>query len=148
MKINAKSDWDQQRIVEFLQQAEVPVRLSFADAKGQPRICSLWFTFEDGALWSASHQNAFLVKQLQSGDLIAFEVSTNDYPYKGVRGQARVELTRHNAAGVLQALIAKYLGDSNQQLAQWLLSRADEEYVIKMVPTGVNAWDFSHRMEK
>jgi hypothetical protein len=75
-------------------------------------------------------------------------VSTNDYPYKGVRGKAEVELSMLNTESTLSKLIAKYLGSGNAQLSSWLLSRADDEYVIKITPKTVNSWDFSHRMKK
>jgi len=65
-----------------------------------------------------------------------------------VRGQGMAELTRENAEQVLAGLIQKYLGNSNQQLASWLMSRVAEEYVIKVTLRAVNAWDFSSRMER
>ena len=148
MEIHEKSDWEKDQIETFLLEAQVPVRLAFCDAYGHPRICSLWFKYENGMLWSASHRNAYLVRQLVNDNRVSFEVSTNDYPYKGVRGKAGVELSRERAGDVLGALIEKYLGDTNRELAEWLLSRADEEYAIKITPQSVNAWDFSGRMKK
>ena len=73
-------------------------------------ICSLWFCYHDGIIWAASHKNSFLVKQLRDKPQVAFEVSTNEYPYKGVRGKARVELTTNNADKVLATLKKNELG--------------------------------------
>jgi len=69
-------------------------------------------------------------------------------PYKGVRGKAQVELSMKDAGNVLGNLISKYLGSGNSKLASWLMSRADDEYVIKIKPALINSWDFSDRMEK
>ena len=59
-----------------------------------------------------------------------------------------MELVQSNAEHVLDKLIARFLGNSNKELAEWLMSRAADEYAIKLTPTYVNAWDFSNRMEK
>ena len=147
MKINSKSVWQRTQIDDFLTKSTMPVRISFVDSSGHPRICSLWYRYDNGAIWSASHQNAFLIKQLKKNQKVAFEISSNDYPYKGVRGKALATLVKSDAEPVLKALIAKYLGESNKKLASWLVGRADEEYAIKLVPESVNAWDFSDRME-
>ena len=147
MEIHPASHWQKDQIETFLLESRIPVRLAFCDAYGHPRICSLWFKYEDGVLWSASHESAYLIKQLVNDNRVSFEVSTNDYPYKGVRGKAGVELSREGAGDVLGALIEKYLGGSNRKLADWLMSRVDGEYAIKITPSSVNAWDFSGRME-
>tara|TARA_R110002110_G_scaffold66978_1_gene182973 strand:- start:60474 stop:60917 length:444 start_codon:yes stop_codon:yes gene_type:complete len=147
MKLNPKSQWDENQIVAFLATSRIPIRLSFLNKANEPQICSLWYEYEDAALWSASHKNSFLINQLKHNSTVSFEISTNDYPYKGVRGKAEVELSRVNADRVLGKLIAKYLGDGNTALSSWLLGRADDEYVIRIKPTLVNSWDFSGRME-
>lgn len=148
MKINPKSQWNEKQIIDFLSESKIPLRLSFCDLHGHPRICSLWFKYNDGILWAASHQNAYLVRQLQQNDRVSFEVSTDDYPYRGVRGTAVAGLVSHDAGEVLQLLIDKYLGETNRTLAQWLLGRVEHEYAIRIVPTAVNSWDFSHRMTR
>lgn len=148
MKLNQKSQWDEDQIVAFLGSATVPIRLSFLNDKHEPLICSLWYRYEKGVIWCASHKNSFLVKQLKNNSKISFEVSTNDYPYKGVRGQANIALVKADADKVLGQLITKYLAGSNTSLSTWLMSRSDDEYVIKITPSSINAWDFSNRMQK
>ena len=44
---------------------------------------ALWFKFMDDSLWSASHENSYIVKQLKNNGKVSFEISTNEYPYKG-----------------------------------------------------------------
>ncbi len=147
MRLRSKSTWNKNEIVQFLSAETVPMRLSFVNNKGEPAICSLWFNYFEGALWSASHQTAYVVKQLKNNPNVAFEISTNDYPYKGVRGKATAELIKADGELVLTELIERYLANSNTQLADWLLSRAADEYAIKLSPTVINSWDFSHRMQ-
>lgn len=148
MKIHPKSRWNETRIVEFLENSNFPIRISFLDESNEPHICSLWYKYGEGELLSASHKNSFLIRQLMNKKIIAFEVSSNEYPYKGVRGKATIELSTINANTVLRDLISKYLGSGNAQLSSWLMSRTDDEYVIRIIPSTINSWDFSDRMEK
>ena len=76
----------------------------------------------------------------------AFEVAPNDPPYCGVRGQAEATLSMDGAGALLERLIARYLGDTNPSLSKWLLSRAEEEWLIRLDPTWVSAWDYRGRM--
>lgn len=147
MKINSKSKWSESQIEEFLSSAAIPMRLSFMNMNDEPMICSLWFKFIDGSLWSASHENSYVVNQLKNNCKVSFEVSTNEYPYKGVRGKASVELSRVNADYILEELIDKYLDSRNSRLVSWLMSRVESEYVLKITPSIINSWDFSDRME-
>ena len=148
MKLHSKSQWDESEIRAFLQSSKIPLRLSFVNKNEEPMICSLWFTFSDDSLWSASHKNSYVISQLKNNSKVSFEISTNEYPYKGVRGKANVELSQQNASSVLAGLIDKYLLKSNSQLASWLMSRAHDEYVLKINPSTINSWDFSDRMEE
>ena len=147
MKINSKSKWSEREIKEFLSAATIPMRLSFMNINDEPMICSLWFKFIDDSLWSASHENSYVVNQLKNNCKVSFEVSTNEYPYKGVRGKASVELSRLNVDDVLAGLIDKYLDRRNSRLASWLMSRVESEYILKITPSIINSWDFSDRME-
>lgn len=123
------------------------MRLACNSLDGTPTICSLWFFYSDGYLWAASHKNAHIIKLLQQNPQVGFEIATNDYPYKGVRGKATATLTKIDAADVLKRLIKRYLDNSNKALADWLISRSDDEYCIKLAPQQINAWDFSSRMQ-
>lgn len=148
MKIHRNSAWSQQEISTYLDQANTPLRISCNDGDGYPIICSLWFVHQNGVLWSASHKNSHIIKTLLDNPKIGFEVATNDYPYHGVRGKADIELLEKDGESVLEKVIDKYLEDSNQSLATWLMSRKKDEYAIKISPLSINAWDFSDRMDR
>ena len=89
MKISSKSQWDESEIRRFLNNATIPMRLSFMNKNGEPMICSLWFKFIDDSLWSASHQNAYVVNQLKNNSKVSFEISTNEYPEPLAKGALR-----------------------------------------------------------
>ena len=56
-------------------------------------------------------------------------------------------MTRNDVEVTLKALIKRYLGTSNQSLAAWLLSRADDEYIVEIRPAWITSWDYGNRME-
>jgi hypothetical protein len=106
----------------------------------------LWFHFEDGQYFCVTHKDAWLVKQLQLNPQVGFEISTNTPPYRGVRGNALADL-QPLKGDLFERIIERYLGDSNEGLSSWLLSRKDEELVIRLRPQIENSWDYSQRMQ-
>ena len=146
MNIHPQSAWSEAQIIDYLQQANTPLRIACLDNDDYPIVCSLWFTYKDGALWAATHKSAHIIKLLQKKPQVGFEIATNEFPYKGVRGKADVSLFADNDVNTLEDVIDKYLQGSNQGLADWLLSRKDDEFALKISPLTINAWDFSHRM--
>lgn len=148
MKIHTNSAWSKEQIFNYLDTTITPMRISCVGSDGFPIICSLWFFHQEGTLWAASHEKSHLTKALKKNAKIGFEIATNDYPYHGVRGKANVTLIEDREVNILNKVIDKYLQGSNQKLANWLLSRQEDEYAIKINPISINSWDFSSRMEK
>ena len=149
MLISESSAWSQDKLVSYLENTAIPMRLA-ASGDEFPSICSLWFAFDPvrEVIICASHESSQLVKLLTKNAKCAFEIAPNEPPYKGVRGRGEVTLTRIDVEKTLRKLIGRYLGDSNHSLAQWLLSRADQEYVIEIKPSWITSWDYGHRMER
>jgi nitroimidazol reductase NimA-like FMN-containing flavoprotein (pyridoxamine 5'-phosphate oxidase superfamily) len=145
-RIRRGSAWQQQGIEEFLLRNTIPLRLACNAGRGFPSLNSLWYEYHDGCFWCATHGSSAIIGYLRADPRCAFEVAPNEPPYCGVRGQAQAELQREGAAALLSRLIGRYLGDSNPELAAWLLSRADEEYVVRLRPTWISAWDYRPRM--
>lgn len=148
LPIAKTSSWDQNTIEAYLTEQKIPIRLSCIDENGFPLVCSLWFTYEDDALWCATHQSAKIIQLLSKNPKCGFEISVNDIPYKGIRGKGEVELIKNSGEIVLKKLIERYLGKSNSSLANWLLSRSKDEYAIKIHIHSMTSWDFSQRMTK
>ena len=83
---------------------------------------------------------------LRDNEKVGFEVSPNQPPYYGVRGQGIAELTNEGAGDVLEQLLQRYLGGSDSSLGNWLLSRRDEEVLISIEPQRLFSWDYRQRM--
>lgn len=146
LRIRRGSAWQQQGIEEFLRGNTIPLRLACNAGRGFPSLNSLWYEYRDGCFWCATHGSSAIVGYLRTDPRCAFEIAPNQPPYCGVRGQAQATLQRDGAAELLSRLIGRYLGESNPGLAAWLLSRADEEYVVRLQPTWLSAWDYRGRM--
>lgn len=146
LPIKKHSAWDESEIREFLLTAVIPMRLAMNDANGFPRLCSLWFGFDGQAIIAATHQKAFIAGLLENDGRCAFEIGSNTAPYQGVRGQAVASLDIEQGKQVLPELMDKYIGNRHPDLEDWLKSRMDEEYAIRLELEWISAWDYSDRM--
>jgi len=146
LPVRSSSAWNAEQVTAYLQAApQHPLRLAIV-AKETPLIVPLWYRFAEGSFWCASPSSAKVVQVLQDNPRCAFDVSVNDMPYRGVRGQGFAEVLHNEGETTLQVLIERYLGDTDSELARWLLSRADQEVAIAVRPTWISAWDYSARM--
>jgi len=144
--IRLRGPWNGAQIAAFLQAEKSPLRLALNDRDGFPLVASLWFRCVDGELWCATHGQSLVARRLAEDPRVAFEISVNEMPYSGVRGQATVELVAAEGGRQLEALLARYLGGTDSSLARWLLSRADGEVALRIRPRWLTSWDFGDRM--
>ncbi len=144
--VKLKGPWSVAEVVSFFERERSPLRLALNGSDGFPLVASLWFRYAEGALWCATHQESAVARRLAQDPRVAFEVSVNDPPYLGVRGQAAIERMPEAGGRELEALLKRYLGGTDSSLAQWLLSRAEEEVALRIRPKWITAWDFSDRM--
>lgn len=147
LSLCATSVWTIEEIVAYLESSTIPIRLACIDQNGFPLVCSLWYLYRDGYLWCAVHKNSKVSKLLSRNPKCAFEVAPNEAPYRGVRGQGVASLLGNEASNVLPVLLDRFLGDKNQKLKNWLLSRLDHEFAIRIETNWVTSWDFSKRMQ-
>jgi len=139
-------DWDRDRTEQFLDDQTIPVRLATRTPGGGLWMLSLWYRYRDGALECATAAGATVVGYLRENPEVAFEISTNDVPYRGVRGAGVAEVAPDDDKTVLRDLVERYLGDTDSKLAQSLLSPDREEVRIRVDIDRAYTWDFSDRM--
>ena len=159
--------WDRDRVDEFLADARVPVRLGCRTPGDHPWIVSLWFAWDPeagsgsdadtdddaasgsgdpAAIRCATSANADLVEFVAHDDSVSFDVSTNDPPYKGVRGRGRATVVPDEDKRLLRSLLNKYLGGTDNATADRLLRPDREEVEIRIDPERLHTWDYSERM--
>lgn len=147
MALELSGPWNHEQISNFLQGNTFPLRLSCVGADGFPRVVSVWFGYDGEVFQCVSHRSSQLVSLLQRDDRVGFEVGPNEPPYCGVRGQGRVTLTPDTDGAVLTRMLGRYLGGTESELAQWLLSRADGEMLLTITPLRLFSWDYRSRMD-
>jgi hypothetical protein len=123
----------------------MPLRISVQTPKG-PLIAPLWFEWDGARFWCACQKDAAIVRAIERERLCAFDLSTNDMPYRGLRGRGHAHCRPDRGVAVLERLIDRYLPDRRTPLAVWLLSRSANEVAIEITPTWQTAWDYSARM--
>lgn len=148
MKINKRSPWTAAEIERYLADSIIPMRIATV-TNDFPTLLSIWYVYdaEQELLLGACHETSRLAKDLLKNNKCSFEIAPNKPPYKGVRGHATVEFSREGTGDILSKLIERYLGSVESGLASWLLSRVEQEYILKISPTWITAWDYSGRMD-
>jgi len=138
--------WSREEAAAFLDDATIPVRLACRTPGGGLWMLSLWFRFSGGRLHCATGADADVVRYLEADPAVAFEVSTNDPPYKGVRGQGEATIEPDEDKELLRELIVRYLGDADAPPGPQLLDASREEVAVRIDPDRVYSWDFTARM--
>lgn len=139
--------WSGRQIEDFLATARIPLRLSLMTSKGM-LIVPVWFEYQDGRLLSCSPESSHLVRSLVQHPQIAFDLSTNDLPYRGIRGRGVARCSRAKDNLPLERLLQRYLTSTDNALAQQLLGRTEAEAVIEIELEWLTSWDFSRRMQR
>ena len=146
MTFDIRGPWGEEEAARFLGAVSIPIRLACVGADGFPRVVSLWYRYEAGNFYCVTHRDSKLTTLLRRNEKVGFEVSPNEPPYQGVRGQGIVTLHEDGGAETLNAHLQRYLGGTSSSLARWLLSRADEELLVQITVKRLFCWDYRERM--
>lgn len=134
-------------IRNYLQEIKIPLRLSCVDQTGWPVVLSLWFLYEDGSFYCATPEQAKVVSYLHQEPRCAFEIAADLPPYCGVRGRAVATIEQETGIQVLERLLVRYVGGTDNPLARNLLNRDQPEVAIRLHPQSFHSWNFSQRMK-
>ncbi|TYT62813.1 pyridoxamine 5'-phosphate oxidase family protein [Natrialba swarupiae] len=144
--IEFRGPWTGDDVETFLQDVRVPIRLATRKPDGSLWIVPLWYRYRDGCFECATGANAHLVEFLRANSDVGFDVSTNEIPYRGVRGSGTATLTADEDSTVLRELIDRYLDGTDSALAERLLDDDREEVRILIEPNRIYSWDYTERM--
>ncbi len=134
-------------VEKFLKDSKIPLRLSGVTKSGWPFLVSLWFIYLGDKIYLATIETAKVVKYLSNNPKCAFEISSEIPPYCGIRGQASARIIDSKGDEVLIALLNRYLGGTDNSLAQRLMNRKVKEVAIELTPIKLYQWDFNSRMQ-
>ncbi|ESP87428.1 pyridoxamine 5'-phosphate oxidase family protein [Candidatus Halobonum tyrrellensis] len=138
--------WTEAEVDAFLREVTIPVRLATRRPDGSPWLVTLWYRYRDGAFECATGANADVVRFLRGDPEVAFDVSTNRPPYRGVRGNGTASLSPDRGKATLRDLIERYLDGTDSPLAERLLDDDREEVRIRVEPAVIHSWDYTERM--
>ncbi len=144
--MNVRGDVPVDQIETILETATIPVRIACMTPGEKLWMLSLWFLYRDGKLHCATSKQADVIRYLTANEHVAFEISTNDPPYSGVRGNGETSIADDPNKELLRTLLERYLGSTKTPLARRLLSDDREEVTISIEPSVVFGWDYSDRM--
>lgn len=144
--LDVRGAWTEADAETFLHETTIPIRLATRRPDGSLWLVALWDRYRDGALECATSATADLVQFLRHDPELAFDISTNDVPYRGIRGAGTAEITPDDDKSVLRELLERYLGDTDSPLAERLLDEERDEVRIRILPQDVYSWDDSDRM--
>jgi hypothetical protein len=130
----------------YLRHVAIPMRLSCISTSGWPVVLSLWYLYSKGRLYCATQKTARVIQNLQRDSRCAFEIAADQPPYCGVRGQGIATIDPHSGVKVLERLLVRYLGGTDNPLANRLLAASQDEVAIIVEPVKVFTWDYSDRM--
>ena len=137
--------WSEAEAESYLRERAIPIRLGCRTPAGGLWMLSLWYQYRDGAFHCATGADADVVRYLDADPGVSFEVSDNDPPYKGVRGAGTATI-EDGGKDQLEALLGRYLGGTDNDLADRLLDADREEVRIRIDPSKLYTWDFTERM--
>lgn len=138
--------WSADETADFLDRTVVPLRLACQTPAGRLWLVALWYRFRDGRFECATASDATVVEFLRRDPSVAFDVSTNDPPYRGVRGSGTATVHPDEGKAVLRALLERYLEGTESALAERLLAPERDEVAIRIEPARISSWDFTGRM--
>jgi len=144
---NYRGAWSRDEVEAFLEDARIPIRLATHRPDETMWVVTLWFRYANDAIECATWANAKIVEFLRNDSEIGFDISTNQPPYRGVRGNGTTSLATDRDKTVLRALLERYFGDTDSELAEWLLDDEREEIRIRIRPREIYSWDYSERMK-
>lgn len=144
--VEYRGAWTASAVEEFLQNVAIPIRLATRRPDGSPWMVTLWYRYEDEAFECATSANADVVRYLRDDPAVAFDVSTNHPPYRGVRGNGRATIADDGGRALLGDLLQRYLGETDSRLAERLLDEGRDEVRIRIRPRSIYSWDYTERM--
>lgn len=144
--VRISGTWDDDQLETFLRESKIPIRLSSHRPDASLWLVALWYRYRDGSFECATWEDAKIVQYLRNDSEVAFDVSTNESPYRGVRGNGTATMSPDTDKEVLRGLIERYGVERESPLAEWLLDDAREGIRIRVQPRVMYSWDYSDSM--
>ena len=136
-------------IDDFLSNSKIPLRLGTVDPDGTPVIQPVWYYYENDKLYLMSDKGSRKLKNIDRRKGVYFSVDTEAAPYKGVKGKGTANIVKDTgkAVSMVEKIVTRYLGDSNNPMGKRLVGavRTGDEILVQITPHYYSVWDYSKR---
>ncbi len=143
---------DEEEVRIFLVNDGRIIQIGTVDEKGDPNIHPAWYYFdpETFKLYFLTGRDSRKKKNLRKTDRIYFNVDTQTWPNKGVRGKGRAQTLDDRGRKLLfgERILKRYV-KLNHPIAQEVLDsiKNGSEVVIAIIPSYFSTWDYAKRPE-
>lgn len=139
-----------QKMLKFIEDVHIPIRLSCISESGYPMIVSLMYIYMNDNFFCATQVTSKLIKSLKINSKCGFEIARDSPPYLGVRGYGEVTIIENLGEKILRMLLQRYFGGKeSSQLHKFLLSEnhLKTEVALAIHPIRIFEWDYTNRMK-
>ncbi|PNW39162.1 UNVERIFIED_CONTAM: hypothetical protein BEN50_15480 [Euhalothece sp. KZN 001] len=140
--------WSLETATRFILETPVPLRLSCRTPQDRPWIVTLWTTVacsveatDPFRLLCATAAGSRVLRYLEADPTVAFDLSTNRRPYRGVRGWGRAQIAADADKSLLRGMLLRYTQGMDGPLARRLLDDQREECRIEVEIAHLHSWD-------
>jgi nitroimidazol reductase NimA-like FMN-containing flavoprotein (pyridoxamine 5'-phosphate oxidase superfamily) len=132
---------------EFLARSKSTLILGTTNADGTPMIHPVWFYFDSTKTKLYFYTEPTLKKatNLKEHSHIYFDVDSDKWPYKGVKGKGRARIINHKreALSCAAKILAKYVKKGQPMIESVLEKVKSGGYVvIEITPAYFTSWDY------
>jgi nitroimidazol reductase NimA-like FMN-containing flavoprotein (pyridoxamine 5'-phosphate oxidase superfamily) len=138
-------------MIQYLIDSTIPIRLSCISNLDWPIVISLWYIYMNEKFYCATQNTAKIIKYLEVSPKCGFEVSGDNFPYRGIRGYGNASILKDKGEYILRILLQKYFNKKESaKLSKLLLSEKhlQNEVAIEISPFHIYEWDFKERMSE
>ena len=149
-KGNGMSERDARK---FLTRSRSTLLLGTTDADGSPMIHPVWYYFDSTKtkLYFYTEPALKKAKNVKERSRIYFDVDSDKWPYKGVKGKGRAKLINENreALSFARKILARYVR-KGQPMTQSVLEKvkAGGYVVFEITPAYFTSWDYGKLVRK
>jgi len=132
---------------KFLAQSRSTLILGTTDADGSPMIHPVWYYFDDAKTKLYFYTEPALKKaaNIKRRSQVYFDVDSDRWPYKGVKGKGRAKklATGAEALALASKILARYVRKGNPMTKAVLAKVEAGGYVIfEITPAYFTSWDY------
>ena len=137
---------------KFLTQSRSTLILGTTDADGTPMIHPVWYYFDptETKLYFYTEPALKKATNIKERSLVYFDVDSDRWPYKGVKGKGRARsVTREEALSLASKILTKYVKKGQPMIKSVLGKVKTGGYVVfEITPAYFTSWDYGKLVSK